>query len=353
MPSQSHAPDAVTRWLTETRPERLARLWTSAERIRRAVVGDRVYLRGLIEVSNHCVRDCLYCGLRCGHGELERYRLTESQVLAAASRAADLGCGTIVLQSGEDPGLAAEDVERLIRRLRSELGVVVTLSLGERSPEELARWREAGASRYLLKFETSDDALYRKLHPALAGPPQRLARLGTLRELGYEVGSGVMVGLPGQTWEILARDLALFRELDLDMIGVGPFLPHPSTPLGASPEPWAPPERQVPADEQTTLKVVALSRLLCPEANIPSTTALATLDRHEGRELGLQRGANVFMPNFTPSPYRERYEIYPGKAATTEGAAVDRAAIEEGLARIGRRLGEGRGDRERRRGVPS
>jgi biotin synthase len=342
------APEAVIRWLTETRPERLARLWTSADRIRRAVVGDQVYLRGLIEISNHCVRDCLYCGLRCGHGELERYRLTESQVLEAAARAAELGCGTIVLQSGEDPGCEAADVARLIRRLRHELGVVVTLSLGERTGEELALWREAGASRYLLKFETSDAALYRKLHPALEGPPLRLERLRTLRELSYEIGSGVMVGLPGQTWEILARDLTLFRELDLDMIGVGPFLAHPKTPLGERPEPWAPPDRQVPADEETTLKVVALSRLLCPEANIPSTTALATLDRRQGRELGLQRGANVFMPNFTPSPYRERYEIYPGKSATTEGSALDRAAIEEGLAHIGRRLGEGRGDRRRR-----
>lgn len=343
---------AVLSWLRETRPQRLDKLWMSADRVRRATVGDEVHLRGLIEISNHCVRDCLYCGIRRDHRELERYRMSEDEVLAAARPAVELGCNTIVLQSGEDPGLEADAVASLIRRLVDELDVVVTLSLGERTPGDLLLWRQAGADRYLLKFETSDEDLYRRLHPELSGPPRRLERLRTLREFGYEVGSGVMVGLPGQTWEVLAADLALFRRLDLDMIGVGPYLPHPRTPLGTGEAPWAPPGDQVPADEETTLKVVALTRLMCPEANIPSTTALATLDRESGRELGLQRGANVFMPSFTPHPYRERYEIYPGKTFTTEGATLDRVAIEQGLARIGRRIGSGRGDRTRRRGVP-
>jgi biotin synthase len=306
-----------------------------------------VHLRGLIELSNHCVRECHYCGLRCGHDELERYRLTEAQVLEAARRAARLGCGTVVLQSGEDPGLGAGFVADLVARIKDELGLAVTLGLGERRPEELARWREAGADRYLLKFETSDGTLYRRLHGGGSAGPDRRERLRLLRELGYEIGSGVMVGLPGQTWEILADDLRLFRELDLDMIGVGPFLPHPRTPLGERGGSRAALSRQVAADEETTLTVVALSRLMCREANIPSTTALATLDRRSGRELGLRSGANVFMPNVTPEPYRKQYEIYPGKAQAREGATLSRAEIEVSLARIGRRLGRGRGDRHR------
>jgi biotin synthase len=315
--------------------------------VRRETVGDEVHLRGLVELSNHCVRDCWYCGLRCARGGLPRYRLTAAEVMEAARHAARLGCGTVVLQSGEDPGLDAGFVAGLIRRLRGELGLAVTLGLGERSPEELAAWREAGADRYLLKFETSDPALYRRLHPAPPGSPGRLALLAVLREQGYEIGSGVMVGLPGQTWEILADDLSTFRELDLDMVGVGPFLPHPETPLGGPEAPRAAPSRQVPADEETTLKVIALTRLLCPEANIPSTTALATLDRDAGRELALRRGANVFMPNVTPGPQRRHYEIYPGKAAAVEGATLTREAIEASLARIGRTLARGRGDRRR------
>jgi 2-iminoacetate synthase len=250
----------------------------------------------------------------------------------------------VVLQAGEDPGLGAAAVEEMVRRIKSETALAVTLSLGEREDDELARWRAAGADRYLLRFETSNRELYARIHPARPGRAavDRLDLLRRLRALGYEVGSGVMVGIPGQSWDDLAADLLLMRELDLDMIGIGPWIAHPDTPLGLAPA--ATGAEQVPADELTTLKAVALARLLCPGANIPSTTALATLDRARGRELGLQRGANIVMPNLTPVRYRELYEIYPGKACVNETATACAACLEKRITSIGRHVGSGRGD---------
>ena len=212
----------------------------------------------------------------------------------------------------------------VVRRIKAQTPMAVTLSLGEREPDELALWREAGADRYLLRFETSNRTLFEKIHPPRPGRvSDRIVLLAHLRELGYEVGSGVMIGIPGQSYDDLARDLELFRELNLDMIGVGPFLMHPQTPL-ADPQqqPEAPPGEQVPASELVTYKVIALTRLLCPGANIPSTTALATQNRRNGRELGLVRGANIVMPNLTPPKYRVHYEIYPNKACIQESAGM-------------------------------
>jgi biotin synthase len=260
-----------------------------------------------------------------------------------------------VLQAGEDYGLTGARVEALVRRLKAETPLAVTLSLGERPDDDLRRWRRAGADRYLLRFETGNRELYDRIHPGLPGrPSDRLAQLRRLRALGYEVGSGIMVGIPGQSWDDLADDLLRFRALDLDMIGIGPYLPHPATPLGrvalgegdrdgTMPLPL-PADRQVPNDETTTLKAVALTRLLCPRANIPSTTALATLDPARGRELGLRCGANVVMPNLTPPAYRSAYEIYPGKAGAGETAEVCQVGLETRLAALGRNAGSGRGD---------
>ncbi len=291
-----------------------------------------MHLRGLIEISNHCIRHCLYCGIRAcvpmGQASslsdtLARYRLSAAEILACARTARLLGYGTVVMQSGEDPGLTREFIADVIRAIKAETGLAITLSLGERSDEELREWKMAGADRFLLRFETSDPDLYRTIHPSLPGTlSDRVAQLQRMREMGYEIGSGVMVGIPGQTWEILARDIELFRDLDIDMIGIGPFLPSPRTPLGgeAAAKLRASDEEQVPNDELTTLKVVALTRLVCPEANLPSTTALATIDPATGRELGLVRGANIVMPNVTPPNYRILYEIYPGKACVHETA---------------------------------
>jgi biotin synthase len=333
----------ITVWLRENSTAKLQSLWDMADKVRAEHVGDYVHLRGLVEISNHCVRRCAYCGLNSTRHGLSRYRMTADEVMDCARLAVDLGYGTVVLQSGEDYGLTAEWVRDIVRRIKDETPLAVTLSLGERSDDELLLWRSAGADRYLLRFETSDPHLYVRIHPSLRERvSDRIAMLRRLRAFGYEVGSGVMVGIPGQTIGVLARDIMLFRELDLDMIGVGPYLPHPDTPLALAADAVA---DQAPRTELMVYKVVALARLACPEANIPSTTALATMNRRDGRELGLQRGANVVMPNLTPTRYRALYEIYPNKVCVDENADACAGCLKARIERIGRRVGAGRGSR--------
>ncbi len=342
----------ILAWLRETDAGRLSRLYRRADTVRRDHVGDEVHLRGLVEISNHCVRGCAYCGISTENRALPRYRMTKAEVLSCALLAQRLGYGTLVMQAGEDYGLTREWVADLVRDVKETTGLAVTLSLGERPDGDLAAWREAGADRYLMRFETSDPALFAAIHPGLGErPSDRLAILGRLAALGYEVGSGVLVGIPGQTFESLANDILLFRDMDLDMIGIGPYIPHPSTPLGRGLFPLAPAGEQVPADEETTTKAVALARLVRPDANIPSTTALATLGPSFGRERGLLRGANVVMPDLTPPSYRALYEIYPGKAAA---AATAEAAggLSARIRMIGRFPGTGTGSR-RGSGIPA
>jgi len=339
-------------WLLEQDPARLRDLWALADRVRRESVGDAVHLRGLIEVSNHCVRQCAYCGLRAGNREIERYRMSEAEIIECVQGAVARGYGTVVMQAGEDPRITGSWMGDVIRRTKRETPLAVTLSFGERSLDDLRAWREAGADRYLLRFETSNRALYDRLHPPLAGRRSgRLAQLRQLRALGYEVGGGVMVGLPGQTYEDLASDLELFRELDLDMIGVGPYIPHPQTPLAAASVGAAsaatPSLGQVPNTELMGYKMVALTRLVCPLANIPSTTALATVSGDASRQLGLERGANVVMPNLTPARYRALYDIYPSKGRTQVATDEGDALIREGILALGREIGVGRGDSPR------
>ena len=227
----------------------------------------------------------------------------------------------------------------VVRAIKAETGAAITLSLGERSEADLRAWREAGADRYLLRFETTDAALYRRIHPDLPGTvSDRIGQLLRMRDMGYEIGTGVMVGIPGQTWDTLANDIWTFRDYDMDMIGIGPYLSDPRTPLAGSlgAELAAPPSEQVPNDELTTLKAVALTRLVCPDTNIPSTTALSILDPSAGRANGLCRGANVVMPNLTPPEYRVLYQIYPGKAAvheTADALTVSVIALIDGLGR--------------------
>ena len=342
----------VLAWLRETDPSRLSRLYRRADSVRRERVGDEVHLRGLVEVSNHCVRRCAYCGISAANDALPRYRMTKDEVLACAATAQRLGYGTIVLQAGEDYGLTRAWVADVVRSIAAT-GLAVTLGLGERPDEDLAAWREAGADRYLLRFETSDPALYAAIHPSTPDrSSDRFAILGRLAALGYEVGSGVLVGIPGQTFESLATDVLRFRELDLDMIGIGPYIPHPRTALGQGRFPVAPKGEQVPADEETTTKVVALARLVRPDANIPSTTALATLGPSFGRERGLLRGANVVMPNLTPPAFRALYEIYPGKAVASETAEECEACLAARIRLIGRVPGTGAGPR-RGSGMPA
>lgn len=334
----------LVQWLKEDRPDRLEELWARANAVRADNVGDQVHLRGLVEISNHCIRRCGYCGLRAPNNQLQRYRMTPGEIFDCARQAHAFGYGTVVLQAGEDPEIQATWMAELIRRIKATMPLAVTLSLGERTFEELALWKSAGADRYLLRFETSNPALFDRIHPSLPGQKSdRPAILRELRKLGYEIGSGVMIGIPGQRYDDLANDIDLFAELSLDMIGVGPYLPHPHTPLGQNAEP-APADQQVPNTELMTYKVIALTRLACPRANIPSTTALATLNREQGRELGLLRGANIVMPNLTPPQYRAMYEIYPAKACLYETAEACHGCMKNRIVSIGRRIGVGRGD---------
>ena len=307
-----------------TNPQADAFLFAAADRVRKANVGDGVYLRGLIEFSNYCKNNCWYCGIRRDNTHAERYRLTPQEILQTARLAQTLGYKTVVLQSGEDPWFTTEKMCELIRHIK-QLGLVITLSIGEKTREEYAAYRQAGADRYLLRIETTDANLYEKLDPAMSW--QNRARcLQNLKELGYEVGSGSLVGLPEQTAESLADDLLFFKQIPVDMAGIGPFIPHPQTPLkGASTD----------GHFTLSLKMMALMRLILPDINIPATTAMETL-HPQGRIIALQSGANVVMPNVTDIRWRKYYALYPNKVCLGEDATHCRGCIEGKINAIGR-----------------
>lgn len=284
-------------------------LRAAAQQQRRAAVGRHVFVRGLLEFSNLCRCNCRYCGLQRANRELRRYCLTEGQILAAARQAAAAGVDTLVLQSGEWER-PPHWLTGIVRRVKAELGLAVTLSVGEVPREHYACWREAGADRFLLRHETADAALYARLHPGhrLA---ERLRALEWLAELGYEVGSGFLVGVPGQRPTSLADDILLVRRLGVAMCGVGPFIPQTETPLAHAPR----------GDVPLTLRVLAVLRLVLPTAHLPATTALASLSPADGQRQGLLAGANVLMPSFTPPACRSAYRIYDNKAQVSLAAA--------------------------------
>lgn len=282
-------------------------LFKTADETRRRVFGDDVFLRGIIEFSNHCCRRCQYCGLRAPNTDATRYRIDAEDILAAASLIPRLGFGTLVMQSGDDFHYSTEDISRIVADIKDRLDIAVTLSLGDRGQDEFAAWREAGADRYLIKLETTDAALYATCRPG-EDIRDRFRRIEALKALGYEVGSGIITGLPGMTDEILADDILRVSSLELDMIAAGPFVPHPATPFARSPH----------GDIIKNYRVTALLRILNPEANIPATSALDALEA-DGRRLGLMRGCNVIMPSLTPEDVRAAYTIYPGKNTFTTG----------------------------------
>jgi len=339
--------EEILAWLMTEDDSELDRLWEAADQTRREFVGEDVHLRGLIEVSNVCARSCAYCGISACAPKVERYRMTQEDILECADKAKEYGFGTVVMQAGEDPGITGEWMADTIRKIKARTGLAITLSLGERDLDELRLWREAGADRYLLRFETTDDDLYRRIHPSLPGTASdRFQQLLQMRDLGYEIGTGVMVGIPGQTWSTLANDILTFENYDMDMIGIGPYLASPGTPLEGPLGEMLMVEagtEQVPSDPLTTLKVLALTRMVCPETNIPSTTALATLDPGSGRANGLLRGANVIMPNLTQPKYRVLYQIYPGKAGLHETADITVGKIRSQIESLGRSIGQGPG----------
>jgi biotin synthase len=288
---------------------------------------DAVHLRGIIEFSNHCVRNCLYCGLRRDNRALRRYRMTLREIVEAVRAGAEAGLRTVVLQSGEDPPGGAEDLARIITRLKEEMDVAVTVSVGDRTREDYRVMREAGADRYLLKHESATPALFARLRPGTT-LDERKERLFWLKELGYQVGSGNMVGLPGQTLDTLADDILLLRELDVEMAGIGPFIPNSDTPLAEC----------AGGTVEMTLRVLALTRLVVPRAHLPATTALASI-HPEGRQLALRSGANVVMPDITPVSYKKLYEIYPNKICVTEdGPAQCIPSISAVILRMGRSI---------------
>jgi len=299
-------------------------LFSAAEALTLENFGRDVYLRGVIEFSNHCRNNCRYCGLRLGNRNVARYRLDVPAILSCVALARELSLGTVVVQSGDDFSYSKEDIGRVVAEAKTTSDVAVTLSLGDRPDEDLAYWRSCGADRYLLKVETFDKALYAQCRPGLA-LADRLRRLEALRRAGYEVGSGVITDLPGMTPEILANDLKRLSELDLDMIAVGPFVPHPQTPFGREPG----------GSILTAFRAMAILRLLNPRANIPSTSALSALC-DGAREQGLTKGANVVMPSLTPETVSADYAIYPGKNAFRADARDRVEAAREAIRRVGR-----------------
>jgi biotin synthase len=308
-------------------------LFRTADAVRRREVGDEVFFRGIIEFSNVCERDCLYCGLRRSNRRLHRYRMPTEEILETAGLIREAGIATIVLQSGEDSAFTADNLCRMISRIRGDYGLTVTLSVGERPDSEYRAFRDAGAGRYLLKHETSSPTLYSRMRPGCL-IEERLRCLKTLGDLGYEVGTGNIIGLPGQTRETLAEDLLLMRDIDADMLGIGPLIPHADTPLAGLPA----------GDGEMTLRVLAVARLLTRSTNIPATTALMTLDPGlRMRALGV--GANVVMPDFTPGAYRRHYAIYPGRNDALSVRDFLRGLGEE-ITLAGRRIGSGSGGRK-------
>lgn len=308
------------------------RLFKEADRIRHEYVGDEVHLRGLIEFSNICKRQCKYCGLRSPNKEVERYRLSKEEILTTAKNAVNLGYRTIVLQSGEDDYFDTDKMCEIIRGIK-KLDVALTLSIGEKTYDEYKAYKEAGADRYLLRIETTDEKLYKNMHPN-ASYENRIECLYNLKKLGYETGTGCLVGLPNQTIESLAEDILCFKELDADMVGIGPFIPHKQTPLAEAEK----------GDFWLALKVMALIRINLPDINIPATTAMETLNPN-GRIIALQSGANVVMPNVTGLEYRAKYEIYPGKICLNENAEQCRGCIEGKIRSIGRTISKNYGNR--------
>lgn len=307
-------------------------LFSLADKIRKENVGDEVHLRGLIEFSNICKRTCKYCGLRCENKEIDRYRIEPDDIIFYAQKAVDMGYKTIVLQSGEDEYYSREILCRIIKGIKT-LDVALTLSIGERSFDDYKAFKDCGADRYLIRIETTDKELYKKMHPHMSFE-NRVRCLKDLGKLGYEVGTGCLVGLPGQTIESLANDILFFKEINADMVGIGPFIAHPYTPL----------KDCLNGDFTLALKVMALTRILLKNINIPATTAMETLNQN-GRIIALQCGANVVMPNVTTTEYRAKYEIYPNKICINENPAQCFNCVSGKIRSIGRSVSTGYGFR--------
>lgn len=310
------------------------RLASAAVEARRRIYGDDVFVRGLVEISSWCRNDCLYCGLRASNATAERYRLTADEIVGCADAGYSLGFRTVVLQGGEDPFFTDDVVAGLVRSMkRAHPDQAVTLSLGERGRESFARLREAGADRYLLRHETADPIHYAKLHPASMSWGKRIDALRDLRSLGYQTGCGFMVGSPGQTSRMLAKDVAFVASFKPEMCGIGPFVPHHATPFA----------NEKGGTVEATCLMLSILRLVHPHVLLPATTALGTIDP-KGREKGIMSGANVVMPNLSPVSVRKKYAIYDNKICTGEESAQCMFCLRHRMESIGARLVVDRGD---------
>lgn len=328
--------EEIIRLLSTTGTEQVNELYRQAYAVKKQYVGTKVYFRGIVEFSNYCVKDCYYCGIRKGNANVQRFVLSKEEAIESAMWAYEQHYGSVVIQSGEriDPDFTEtiEDIVSTLRdRTQGHLGI--TLSLGEQTEETYRRWFAAGAHRYLLRIETSNPELYKKLHPADHSWQKRLDCIRMLKSLGYQTGTGVMIGLPFQTIEHLADDVLFFYDEDIDMIGMGPYIPHEDTPLYQHAGDYDP-----ETNLELGLKMIAVCRLLLKDVNIASTTALQAL-KPDGRELGLLAGANIIMPNITDTKYRSNYQLYQGKPCLDENASLCRGCLQHRIDSIGEEIG--------------
>ena len=309
-------------------------LFEAADQVRREHYGTDVFLRGLIEFTNYCKNDCYYCGIRRSNRCAERYRLTTEQILSCCDNGYAMGFRTFVLQGGEDPRNTDEAICSLVDQIKTRYpDCAVTLSIGEKPRSSYQAYFDAGADRYLLRHETATDAHYRRLHPEELSLANRKRCLFDLKEIGFQVGAGFMVGSPGQTTKELLADLRFLQQLQPDMIGIGPFIPHHETPFA----------QEKPGTLELTLRMLSILRLMFPYVLLPATTALGTISPI-GRELGLKAGANVMMPNLTPTDARKNYDLYDNKICMDEDAGKCRGCQENRVKSVGYRIVSDRGD---------
>lgn len=314
--------------------EEMDYLASTAREVADSIYGKNVYVRGLIEFTNYCRNDCYYCGIRRSNKEAERYRLTEEQIMECCQMGYELGFRTFVLQGGEDPYFTDDRICKLIKKIKKIYeDCAITLSIGEKSRASYERYFEAGADRYLLRHETANECHYRKLHPAELSLENRKRCLWNLKEIGYQVGAGFMVGSPGQTMETLYEDMRFIKELEPHMVGIGPFIPQHSTPFKG--------EKAGTLEE--TLKLLSIIRLIHPKVLLPATTALGTI-HPMGREKGILAGANVVMPNLSPVSVRKKYELYDNKICTGDEAAECKNCLQSRMEKIGYTIPVDRGD---------
>ena len=315
-------------------PELAEYLFSRAREVRRCHYGKDVYIRGLIAFTNYCKNDCLYCGIRCSNRSAQRYRLTKEEILDCCRESWELGYRTFVLQGGDDPWYNADRIEELVRAIKDQHPeCALTLSVGEHPREVYQRWYDAGADRYLLRHETADTEHYRSLHPKNLTLETRMRCLWDLKDIGYQVGCGFMVGSPGQTTDCIAKDLLFLHDLQPQMVGIGPFIPHCDTPFRDAPQ----------GSLELTLFLLGIIRLMLPQVLLPATTALGTI-HPAGREQGILAGANVCMPNLSPVAVRKKYTLYNNKISTGEEAAQSRDALAKRIASIGYQVVVSRGD---------